>query len=414
MKYFLLQLIFTCSISFMYGQGNWTIYNSTNSGLTFDVISDIEFDSEGNKWIASWSNSSSGGIAKFDDLNWTIFNTSNSNITDNRVVDIAIDKLDIKWIGTRQNGLVRYDDNTWTTYTMINSGLPNDNIDCVVTDNNDNVWIGTSSGLTKFDGNIWTTFNSANSDLPDNSIISIAIDDADHVWISTSNELVEYTGVDWNTYNNNSIGNSFGNPSSLVIDNNNTKWMSAGFGVQSFDGSNWEYFNFLGANSSCLLDCQIKSLSVDLNNDIWIGSQMECNNGGLLNLTKCDEYLSSNSDLPGNSILSVNIDDDGIKWIGTFSGLAKLETLSTSLGEQSIEEILLYPNPVDDYLNVEIHNQLIGNKFTIVDARGRVIKKGNFTELVNTININMLGEGLYFLEILADNSGIKKIFKFVK
>jgi ligand-binding sensor domain-containing protein len=41
-----------------------------------------------------------GGLAKFDGVNWTVYNTSNSGLPDNYVYAIAIDGQGNKWIGT--------------------------------------------------------------------------------------------------------------------------------------------------------------------------------------------------------------------------------------------------------------------------------------------------------------------------
>ncbi len=46
-----------------------------------------------------------GGLAKFDGVNWTVYNTSNSGLPDNWVYAIAIDGQGNKWIGTREEDL---------------------------------------------------------------------------------------------------------------------------------------------------------------------------------------------------------------------------------------------------------------------------------------------------------------------
>src|SRR5690554_808679 len=410
-------------------QQAWTVYNTSNSALTFDVISDIEFDNQGNKWIASWFNNGGHGIAKFDDTHWTLYNTENApgttdihrlefstgaldigvsvyatalvqfangteasinsehnsstntltidipvdvtqfqleyyiedsssvdmvfynvttqevihqetfqdqmffnydytfftHITSNQVIDISIDNEDNKWIGTWQNGLMKFDDTHWTNFTTTNSGLPNDKINCVVNDHDGHVWIGTPSGLTKFDGSNWTTYNNTNSNLPTNSIVSIAIDQNNQVWLTTANELVHFTGHSWHIYSD-IDGNWFGGANSLRIDHNNKKWMSGGYGIYSFYEGHWEYFNYFDSPETCLVDCQTTALGIDINNEVWLGSFQECSLGGLLNFSQCEPYLTSNSGLPENNILSLNIDAHGIKWIGTYNGLAKFNS----------------------------------------------------------------------------------------
>ncbi len=521
MKQNLLQLITLLTFSIIQAQGTWTVYNTSNSDLTFNEIGDIEFDSHGNIWVASdWNFSNVSGIAKFDDTNWTLFNTENiqkgtddihkiefttgvlqnwvsvyattvvqfadgtqatiesshdystnklqveipvnatsllinyyiedasmvemkfynvatnetvsegtfsnnmdfefghtffQTISIDNIVDIAIDNLDTKWLGTSDKGLVKFDDVDWTNYRTSNSGLPNERINCLATDSNNTIWIGTESGLTKFDGTNWETYNTTNSDLPTNAIISIAIDANDHVWISTANELVQFTGAVWNIYNDNSVGNYFGRPNSLVIDGDNKKWMSSGYGIKSFDGVTWEYFNYLDDNNtSCLLDCQITCVSVDTNNDIWIGAHQECNNGGLLNFNECNAYVSSNSELPDNSIIALNIDKDGVKWIGTYNGLAKLDASLLSIQDQNYDEqkIMLYQHRAADYITIEIDNNLIRNEFIIFDSTGKKVKNGVLENNSNSINIADLGKNIYFFIIKGGAKDLETI-KFV-
>ena len=50
-----------------------------------------------------------GGLAKFDGTNWTVYNTSNSGLPDNDVSSLAIDGSGNKWIGTG-GGLAVYNE----------------------------------------------------------------------------------------------------------------------------------------------------------------------------------------------------------------------------------------------------------------------------------------------------------------
>jgi ligand-binding sensor domain-containing protein len=80
---------------------NWTVYNTSNSGLPNNDVWAIAIDGQGNKWIGT----DGGGLAKFDGVNWTVYNTSNSGLPYNRVYAIAIDGQGNKWIGTMVEGL---------------------------------------------------------------------------------------------------------------------------------------------------------------------------------------------------------------------------------------------------------------------------------------------------------------------
>ena len=84
------------------------------------IVTCLAIDGSGNKWIGTWN----GGLAKFDGTNWTVYNTSNSGLPDNAVCCIAIDGSGNKWIGTYDGGLAKFDGTNWTVYNTSNSGLP--------------------------------------------------------------------------------------------------------------------------------------------------------------------------------------------------------------------------------------------------------------------------------------------------
>jgi len=83
---------------------NWTVYNTSNSGLPSDDVTVVAIDKQGNKWIGTWW----GGLAKFDGVNWTVYNTSNSGLPGDYVLAIAIDSAGNRWIGTYEGGLGVY------------------------------------------------------------------------------------------------------------------------------------------------------------------------------------------------------------------------------------------------------------------------------------------------------------------
>ncbi len=49
-------------------------------------------------------------MAKFDGINWTIYNTTNSGIPHNTVFSIAVDKDNVKWIGTSNSKMSKFND----------------------------------------------------------------------------------------------------------------------------------------------------------------------------------------------------------------------------------------------------------------------------------------------------------------
>jgi ligand-binding sensor domain-containing protein len=167
-----------------YDGTNWTVYDTTNSGLPYNVISSIAIDASGNKWIATYG----GGLAEFDGTNWTRYKSG-------IYIDvIAIDVGGNKWIGSG-NSLLKFDGTNWTEYNLTTVGMPNANVLSIAIDANGSKWIGTVfDGLAKFDGTNWTVYKTSNSGLPNNNINSIAIDAKGNKWIGTDSGLAVFSG----------------------------------------------------------------------------------------------------------------------------------------------------------------------------------------------------------------------------
>ncbi len=85
-----------------------------------------------------------GGLANFNGSNWTVYNTSNSGLPDDQVLALAIDGSDNIWIGT-MFGLAKFDGSDWSMYRTWNSGLP-DNLVFALAIDASNIWIGTWLG----------------------------------------------------------------------------------------------------------------------------------------------------------------------------------------------------------------------------------------------------------------------------
>ena len=78
------------------------------------------------------------------------------------------------------------------------------------------------------------------------------------------------------------------------------------------------------------------------------------------------------------------------------------------------DELLIYPNPVGDNLNLEIRNfdQSKKYKLVIYDSMGRKVKNYIINENNSSINISSLSTGIYIIAISDEKKMItKKIYK---
>ena len=72
---------------------------------------------------------------------------------------------------------------------------------------------------------------------------------------------------------------------------------------------------------------------------------------------------------------------------------------------------IIYPNPVKDSLTIDCGNinNIANQPYNITDALGKVILKGKLNEGDNSINVEQLSKGIYYLKV-SDN----KASKFIK
>jgi len=297
----------------------WTVYNASNSGLPFNGITVLDFDSQGNAWIGTgqWYVLAGGGLAKFDGENWTVYNTANSPLPNNDHFGLAVDSQGNVWSGT-EGGLAKFDGTNWTVYKTHNSGLPNNRVATPVFDDQGHLWAGTwEGGLVKFDGVNWTVYNTANSGLPNNIPFATAFDKQGNLWIGTvGGGLVKFDGMNWIVFNtaNSPLPNN--TIFSICFDSRGNLWIATdGGGLAKFDGMNWVVFN---TSNSDLPSNRSWFVVVDAHDNVWIGTYDR--GMAMFDGKEWRVYNTSNSGLPDNMLNHIAIDAQGNVWIATQNG----------------------------------------------------------------------------------------------
>jgi hypothetical protein len=81
------------------------------------------------------------------------------------------------------------------------------------------------------------------------------------------------------------------------------------------------------------------------------------------------------------------------------------------LGTETFDEsaLQLFPNPVQNVINVKIGSDYINQPFTIVDGVGRVVLNGNINEVDTEINVEQLSKGIYYFKLQDSRAS-----KFIK
>jgi len=79
-----------------------------------------------------------------------------------------------------------------------------------------------------------------------------------------------------------------------------------------------------------------------------------------------------------------------------------------SVEDETLQEIILYPNPVDDILYFSRDNLIA---YSIYDSLGKTVMEGSLIDK-SSIQITSLKKGIYFIQIVEENE--LQVFKFIK
>ncbi|HNS19885.1 MAG TPA: two-component regulator propeller domain-containing protein [Sedimentisphaerales bacterium] len=310
--------LFSCLPVVAWSQtGDWTVYNTANSGLPYDGVTALAFDAQGVVWVGTgrWYAFDGGGLARFDGQSWTVYNTANSPLPGNDHISLSIDAEGNIWSGT-ETGLSKFDGQNWTVYRTSNSGLPNNQAGAPVFDMEGNAWIGTGAGLAKFDGQSWTVYNQTNSGIPAGLVTGVTLDARGVLWIGTfGNGLVKFDGKDWTRYHTGNSGLTYNSISFMAAAPDGSLWMGTyGGGLIHFAKGAWT--TFVTSNSP-LPSNMVWNVTVDAGGNVWAATE-----GGLAAFDGMDWTLfdSTNSGLPDNNVYCVAFDAQGNAWVGTANG----------------------------------------------------------------------------------------------
>lgn len=188
----------------------------------------IKFDRQNRLWVAT-----DKGIFVRDDETWTAYNKNNSGLTFEYIQSMDFDSNNRLWCGTRGGGLFLFDGSLWSNFTTSNSSIPSDYVGLVTVDNNNVVWVNCRDprypdtmgleygfGLTSFDGSTWATYNRTNSPLPSNCFWDVQVDADNRKWIATAGDvgLVCFSETEWTTYDTDNSGIALNEVTKITLD----------------------------------------------------------------------------------------------------------------------------------------------------------------------------------------------------
>jgi len=294
------------------------IFDDNNSSLekwpaaNFVAISGVAFDGSNNLWVA---NSGAGSLLSVKELNgaWTSFQLG-SGASGTDIGKLMVDSYNQKWVLMRaDHSLLCFSDNNTISDP---------------TDDN-----------TKILSNI-----AGNGDLPGNKVLSFAQDLDGELWLGTD----EGIGIIYSPEN-------------------------------VFTGGNYDAQRPLvevGGYVQYLLESEtVTAIAIDGANKKWIGTER----AGIFHLSadgteEIHHFTEENSPLYSNSIIDIEIDEDGEVFFGTDRGIISYKSTATPGGETNTG-VVAYPNPVrEGYEGTIAIKGLVNNAdVKITDVSGTLI-----------------------------------------
>ena len=422
------------------------LFNKENSPLISNNITSVLYDSfKKNYWIGcGWefegSDTIKGGLVRFNGADWEIFNSSNSPIINNSVTDLTMDALGRLLIANFGEGFLRYDGVNWEVFNSSNSPIPSDEVTCISTDLDNNIWIGIFGyGAIRFDGINWTLFDYNNSFVGIEDLNFIDVDSLGLLWFGTDYfGLYSYDGSNWDKQGEGPFEDSI-SITSFSIDTELNKWFTGnihfvGSGVLGkLSEQGWFYYDssFIGYSTRF----SYNSLTIDSNDNKFIGSAI-----GLFKFDGSDWTLlsSDNSPVPYNIFTCGLVDENNNKVYGLraapphpsgHAGLIFYNEDSVNIVTYVEDEsyyvnnyILLqnYPNPFNptttisysipfqQHISLKVYD-ILGNEIAHLVNEEQVAGFHSFN-----FNARQMSSGVYFYKLQLRNNILTKKMTLLK
>lgn len=252
------------------------------------------------------------------------YNTSNSPMHSNQIQAVAIESPSVFWMAVN-NELIRVDktDGAWRTYVSSNTPLPSGEIRVISIDAQKRVWIGTDNGLAMLDENTWSVYNTSNSELPSDAITQIVPHPSqDLVWVGTENGLFKLEGDIETFYDDSNSGLMDGVIRSMTLDADGRLWVGT-FDHMNNQGRVYQFYNdqwkVKKLETLQLTSSFPNSISTDGNDNVWIA--ISGTSASALVRVKDNEWViydQSNSSLPRAGIFKAASKGSSISLIGLF------------------------------------------------------------------------------------------------
>jgi ligand-binding sensor domain-containing protein len=210
----------------------------------------------------------------------------------------------------------------WERFDTGEANLPSHRVLALDVSPAGEVWAGTDRGAARFDGERWQTFTAADSGLADDRVTAVEAGES-AVWFGTPSGLsrLETATGAWQTTAAGRDGFGAAAIGDLELASDGVLWAGTmGGGLGAWDGSAWR--SYVTSNSDLPLNT-VQKLYATSGGDLWAGLAFAAQPSGLiarLSDGKWTTYGLRHSGYSGAEPLSFGEDVFGRLWIGTRNG----------------------------------------------------------------------------------------------
>jgi len=357
------------------------------SKLDNNRINQILEDNYGTLWVAT-----GGGLYQFNRKSKKFLSLSQTtshppSISNKNILSLFQDNSNIIWIGTGEGGIIKFDRERMKFKHYMNdpsnpNSLSYNTVRSIYQDKSGILWIGTlGGGLNrldlKTDNYTHYFYQSKNAySLSNNSVISIYRDKSGTLWIGTwgggLNKVIndgypdklKFISFRHDASNPYSISNDI--VQSIFEDDKGRFWIGTGIGLDIFDRKSGKFYTYIHnpKDSKSISEDQIQSCILeDQKKYLWVGTWNGLNKLDLSNVPVSAPYgnlsfihyvhfSNNHASLSDNRIISVNEDNKGNLWFGTYGG---------GLNELSASQKINPDSKVAEFIHYSIKDGLTSN-----------------------------------------------------
>jgi ligand-binding sensor domain-containing protein len=387
---------------YKYNRNTWTEYNPENSGLQY-AISCI---CAGNNslWIGH-------GLRGMTEFNGSDFIKRGGY----RIFSLAY--YDSMLYGSTGRNIHKFKDNGWEKDPCSSVGGH------IYVENSEEIWIGTGNGLFRSNFVNDEKIITSATTLPHNKISSIEISKNNDIYFGSniSNKIAKYSSKEWQSFKS-----AFDYPVFFIeTDNDNNIFVGETYMTEGEIPT----LSYICKNSKCFPDSifafcgPLTSMIIDRRNDLWASfdnesAPMYCVEHKLIkiNNNQIESFDSTNSVFTNKYIYSIISDQYNNIWFGTDTGLIKYDEVNWDIYNTTNSKL---PCDTIVYLNVDENNKLwivTNNNQLITYEHNQAFKEEqiNLGEyVINSIAFDSKGNtwlGVYGYGLIKYNDGNVEVY----